>query len=204
MLATRENKMLTDLYFGLGEDHPFCRITPTRLPEVRRSYAWYLRVPDLPGFLRHIAPALERRLAQSLAAGHTGELKLNFYREGLRLAFEGGRLAAIEPWSPEHADDGSAGFPGQTFLQILFGYRSLDALRGAFPTAGAMATTRVPARCALSEAALGLLAVGMIRTCTCTARPVRFRSRRAAACEFAGWKPDRSRGDSHVGNNIHA
>ena len=68
-----------------------------------------------------------------MAAGHTGELKLNFYREGLRLAFEGGRLTAIEPWSPEHADDGSAGFSGQTFLQILFGYRSMDALRSAFP-----------------------------------------------------------------------
>ena len=46
-LAARENKTLADLYFCLGEDHPFCRITPTRLPEVRRVYAWYLRVPDL-------------------------------------------------------------------------------------------------------------------------------------------------------------
>jgi hypothetical protein len=132
-LAVRESKTLTDLFFCLGEDHPFCRITPTRLPEVRRVYAWYLRVPDLLGFLRHIASALERRLAESVAAGHTGELKLNFYREGLRLAFEGGRLAAIDPWAPEHADDGSAGFPGQTFLQTLFGYRSLDAMRSAFP-----------------------------------------------------------------------
>jgi hypothetical protein len=132
-LAARENKTLADLFFCLGEDHPFCRITPTRLPELRRVYAWYLRVPDLPGFLRHIAPALERRLAQSVAAGHTGELKLNFYREGVRLAFEGGRLALIEPWAPGHADDGSAGFPGKTFLQILFGHRSVDALRGAFP-----------------------------------------------------------------------
>jgi hypothetical protein len=132
-LAARANKTLADLYFCLGEDHPFCRITPTRLPEVRRVYAWYLRVPDLRGFLRHITPALERRLAQSVAAGHTGELKLNFYREGLRLAFESGRLASIETWMPEHADDGSAGFAGQTFLQLIFGYRSMDALRSAFP-----------------------------------------------------------------------
>ena len=132
-LAARENKTLADLFFCLGEDHPFCRITPTRLPEVRHVYAWYLRVPDLRGFLRHVTPALERRLAGSVAAGHTGELKLNFYREGLRLAFEGGRLTAIEPWAPEHADDGSAGFAGQTFLQLLFGYRSMEALRGAFP-----------------------------------------------------------------------
>ena len=122
-------------------------------------------MPDLPGFLRHIAPALERRLAQSVAAGHTGELKLNFYREGLRLAFEGGRLAVIEPWMPEHADDGSAGFPGQTFLQILFGHRSMDALRGAFPDCWCDGDdARTPARCALPEAAFGLLAGGMIRT----------------------------------------
>lgn len=132
-LAARGSKTLADIYFCLGEDHPMCRVTPTRLPEARRVYAWYLRMPDLPGFLRHIAPALERRLAGSVAAGHTGELKLNFYRDGLRLAFETGRLAAVEPWTPEHAEDGSAGFAGQTFLQLLFGYRSLDALRGAFP-----------------------------------------------------------------------
>ena len=132
-LAAREGKPLADLFFCLGEDHPICHVTPTRLPEVRRVYAWYLRVPDLAGFLRHIAPALERRLAQSVAAGHTGELRLNFYRTGLRLAFQGGRLAAVESWTPERADDGSAGFPGQTFLQILFGYRSLGALRSAVP-----------------------------------------------------------------------
>jgi Acetyltransferase (GNAT) domain len=132
-LAARESKTLADLYFCLGEDHPICRVTSTRLPEVRRVYAWYLRVPDLLGFLRHITPVLERRLAGSVAAGHTGELKLNFYRNGMRLAFEAGRLAAIEPWEPAHADDGSAGFPGQTFLQLIFGYRSLDTLRNAFP-----------------------------------------------------------------------
>lgn len=132
-VAAREKKALADLFFGFGEDHPFCRVTATRLPEVRRVYAWYLRMPDLLGFLRHITPTLDRRLAGSVAAGHTGELKLNFYRDGLRLAFEAGRLAVIDPWEPAHADDGSAGFPGQTFLQILFGYRSLDALRGAFP-----------------------------------------------------------------------
>ena len=25
-------------------------------------YAWYVRVPDMPAFLRHIAPVLEARL----------------------------------------------------------------------------------------------------------------------------------------------
>ena len=89
-------------------------------------------MPDLPGFLRHVAPALEARLAKSVAAGHTGELKLSFYRDGLRLAFDAGRLTVVEPWMPAHEDGGAAAFPDLTFLQLLFGYRSLDELRGAF------------------------------------------------------------------------
>src|SRR5262245_53374955 len=57
-----------------------------------RPYAWYVRVPDLPRLIRRIAPALERRLAESSSSGYSGELTLNFYRSGLRLAFEQGRL----------------------------------------------------------------------------------------------------------------
>ena len=114
-------------------EHPFFAAAQDRLPQIRRPYAWYLRVADLPGFLRHVAPVLEERLARSIAVGHTGELKLSFYRSGVRLAFEAGRLTAVEPWLPTHDDGGSAAFPGLSFLQLLFGYRSLEELRGAFP-----------------------------------------------------------------------
>lgn len=131
--ASREAKLLSGLYFALGAEHPFCGVTAVRLPEVRRSYAWYLRVPDLSGFLQHIAPALEARLANSVAAGHADELKLNFYRGGLRLVFEGGHLRIVEPWAATNDDWGSAGFPGLSFLQLLFGYRTMDELRAAFP-----------------------------------------------------------------------
>ncbi len=132
-LAARDGKTLTGLFFLLGEEHPFYRVVRERLPEVRRSYAWYLRVPDLPAFVWRIAPALEERLARSVAARHTGELKISFYRDGLRLVFERGRLIAAEPWLPSHDDEGGAAFPGLTFLQIVFGHRSLDELRAAFP-----------------------------------------------------------------------
>jgi hypothetical protein len=74
--------------FWLGEKHPVYEVIPDRLPRVRKPYAWYLRVADLPAFLSHIAPALERRLEGSLLAGHTGELKVTFYNQGLRLVFE--------------------------------------------------------------------------------------------------------------------
>ena len=90
-------------------------------------------MPDLPRFIRLIAPVLERRLADSALAGHSGELTISFYRSGLRLAFETGRLATAEAWRPTVADGGKAAFPGLTFLQLLFGYRQLDELRYAFP-----------------------------------------------------------------------
>jgi hypothetical protein len=119
--------------FWLGEDHPVYHVIPDRLPRVRRPYAWYVRVPDLPGFLRHIRASLEQRLASSPMIGHSGELKITFYRSGLRLVFEGGSLARVEPWKPEPVwGSGDAAFPDLTFLQLLFGYRSLEELKYAF------------------------------------------------------------------------
>ena len=95
-------------------------------------YAWYLRVPDLPGFLNHIKPALEKRLAESIAVGHSREIKISFYRDGLRLVIEKGKLTAIEPWKPTPEDGGVIAFPDLTFLQLLFGYRSYDELDHSF------------------------------------------------------------------------
>ncbi len=97
------------------------------------TYAWYLRVADLPRFLGHVAPALERRLAESAHAGYTGELTLDFYRGGLRLAFERGKLSMIEDWQRPVWGEAKAGFPPLVFLQALFGYRSLHELRGIYP-----------------------------------------------------------------------
>lgn len=119
--------------FWLGSEHPVYQVMKNRLPNVRNPYAWYLRVADLPGFLRHIAPALEKRLADSPYAGHSAEIKITFYKDGVRLVLEDGRFAVIETYKPEPVGGaGDAGFPGLTFLQLLFGYRSLDELRYAF------------------------------------------------------------------------
>ena len=51
----------------------------------------------------------------------------------LRLVLDRGRLATIEEWKPEpDRISGDAGFPGLTFLQLVFGYRSLDELKYAY------------------------------------------------------------------------
>lgn len=131
--AQRDGRPADRLHFWLVQEHPFFAVAQNALSTPLRPYAWYLRVADLPAFLRHIMPVLEDRLARSVAVGHTGELKLSFYRDGLRLVFDAGRLTNIERWQPTHAEDGGAAFPGLTFLQLLFGYRSLAELRAAFP-----------------------------------------------------------------------
>jgi GNAT superfamily N-acetyltransferase len=123
--------------FWLGVEHPSYQVAAHWLPRVAYPYAWYLRVPDLPRFVRTIAPVLERRLAESVLAGHTGELKISFYRDGLRLAFERGKLVAAERWVPPSlAEAGGAKFPGLTFLQLLFGYRAVEELEHAFADVG--------------------------------------------------------------------
>ena len=116
----------------LGAEHPAYRVLRNRLSPVRPTYAWYVRVSDLVDFLQHIAPVLEQRLSRSALAGHTGQSRISFYRHGLRLAFENGRLDSVEPWQPTLQESGDAGFPELTFLQLLFGYRSLEELRYAF------------------------------------------------------------------------
>jgi hypothetical protein len=130
----RGEKPLDAVGMWLGEKHPAYEVVASRLGKTRPPYAWYIRVPDLPAFLRVIAPALEKRLAASHLAGYTGELKITFYRDGLLLGFEQGRLVKAEPYKPSPVGhSGQAAFPGLTFLQLVFCYRSLDELKYAFP-----------------------------------------------------------------------
>jgi hypothetical protein len=130
--AQRDGKTCASFCLLLGAQHPSYEVMGTNLPSVIDPYAWYLRVPDLPRFLNHIRPALEKRLAESIAVGHSREIKISFYRDGLRLVIEKGRLTTIEAWKPSPEEGGMIAFPGLTFLQILFGYRSYDELHQSF------------------------------------------------------------------------
>ncbi len=131
--AKTEAKPFGMVELSLGEEHPAYQAMPVVFSQKRRAYAWFIRVPDLAAFLRHIAPALEARLMNSAFAGHSGELKISFYRSGLLLGLEQGRLTKIEPWRPQpQGHSGDAAFPGLTFLHVLFGHRSLDEVRNMF------------------------------------------------------------------------
>jgi GNAT superfamily N-acetyltransferase len=127
----------SEVVLALGRTHPAYDVLDEKWgARAEHVYAWYVRVADVPGFVRHITPVLEQRLADSILSGYSGELKFNFHRGGLRLKIEQGKFAAIEPWrSPdyEEEDEAQLNCPQLLFLQLLFGYRSVAELRTTFP-----------------------------------------------------------------------
>ncbi len=127
-LKEKEDKHLRGVYFGLSQGHPIYEALGRQLEEQRRPYAWYIRVADLPAFLRHIAPVLEKRLAQSVLAGHSGQCRVNLYRQQFALVFDQGKLTSVEPYEAQKVEDGDIHFPGTTLLQLIFGQASLDEL----------------------------------------------------------------------------
>lgn len=122
----------TTYAFWFGTDHPAYSVFRDRLPRVRKPYAWYIRVPDLPAFLGAIAPALEQHIANSPVVGYSGELTIGFYRTGIRIGFEQGKLTGVSTWQPDSRNPGKAAFPNLTFIQLLFGYRDVDELCQAY------------------------------------------------------------------------
>lgn len=130
--AERDGMPRTSFGLQLGESHPAYEALDDRLPAARKPYAYYIRVPDLPAFLMHIKPALEKRLADSTAACYTGELKIDFYHSGMRILLERGCIAGVEPMKTGPGISTDASFPDLTFLHLVFGHRSFDELRLAF------------------------------------------------------------------------
>lgn len=134
-VTEENNKPFDAIDLMLGRAHPLYTVLDGTLPwKIVPPYAWYLRVADMPAFLHHIAPVLEARLAASNLAGYAGDVKIDFYRGGLRLGFAGGKLSTLAPWrAPAYGDEADAGCPPLVFLQLLFGYRSLAELRAFYP-----------------------------------------------------------------------
>ena len=112
----------------LGADHPLGRLAVAT--ERRPPYAWFIRVPDLAAFVRRVRSVLEARLAASPVANFSGDLRLGFYGDGLRLRFEAGKLADVAN-TPEPNYRVATSFPPLTFLHLLCGHRSLSEIEHA-------------------------------------------------------------------------
>ncbi|MCU1675256.1 MAG: hypothetical protein JWM93_14 [Frankiales bacterium] len=123
---------LTGLELALEREHPLFHVIPADLSRPLKSPPWYLRVPDWTAFLTAVAPALESHLVGSPAEGFTGQLRLDFYRGGLRLTFDAGRITAIEPWAQTDDERADAHFPETSFLRLVAGWRRFGELADSF------------------------------------------------------------------------
>lgn len=130
-IAGAQNNKCMGCRLSLNSDHPAGLVMRERLPR-RVQYAWYLRVPDLVNFLKMITPALEKHLANSNCAGHTGDLRIGDYARVLVLSFTRGKITAITSQPQSDSSDCDVAFPMLSFLHVLFGHRSLSDLEYIF------------------------------------------------------------------------
>ncbi len=130
--GNRQNQELENLMLELGRAHPaYPALLGNKIYEYG-PYGLYVRIPDLVAFLRHVQPALEKNLVGTVADGYNGELKVSFYRSGVQLKFNGGKITDISNWSPDSVEAGDARFPDLTFLQLLCGRCRFNELKTNF------------------------------------------------------------------------
>jgi hypothetical protein len=127
----------SEILWNFGRQHPlYALLGNTLAPRQEQPYAWYIRVPDLVKFLQHVTPVLDERLAHSVYANYSGEVRFDLYRSGFALRIERGRLVGIDPWRPPPYDDqATLGCPPLVFLQVVLGYRSMEELNAFYPDA---------------------------------------------------------------------
>jgi hypothetical protein len=145
------NPETTGVQFILGRAHPVHNVLPKGAVRKEPPYAWYIRVPDLVAFLRHIQPALEKHLIGTVAEGYTGALKVSFYRSGIHLKFDQGSLKEIADWTPEDIEAGDAQFSELTFLQLLCGRCRTAELTSSFVDCWANDTAAILLDCLFPE-----------------------------------------------------
>ncbi|KAI8580339.1 hypothetical protein K450DRAFT_238048 [Umbelopsis ramanniana AG] len=134
---------IKSLAWYMSQWHPVVEAIPPTMRNFARlrfeSLSYYVRVPDLAKFLQHILPALNRRLEQSLTHNnYTGVVKISNYTPrypGVELKFEKGVIVDIAQYikKDQSKDASVAFFPPHSFLQVLFGKRSIKELMSFLP-----------------------------------------------------------------------
>ena len=112
----------------LPDAHPALAAYPLAFGAASRHADIAARIPDPAGFLRRVAPALERSLATSALAGWSGELTLSTITDGVRLVFRAGTLSEVERWEAARPDEARARLMPGRFEALIFGYRSPAAI----------------------------------------------------------------------------
>jgi len=92
-----EGKIKAEMFeFSFGQSHPIYRIYNEPLGPEKKPYAWYVRVGDMAKLLNHLSPLFEKRLADSELRGWSGDARISFYKDGVSMSFESGKLKSVE------------------------------------------------------------------------------------------------------------
>lgn len=136
--AGTSHGQFSDIALMLGTDHPM--YLDSDWPTITtRPHAWYIRVVDIVAFICAVTPTLNLRMSASDLRDYTGEVKVSFGDTGIRISLSDGIIKTVGPWGPTKENRWSnqrqfdAIFPGLTFLQLIFGFRSAEDLEYAFP-----------------------------------------------------------------------
>lgn len=115
--------------FEFGSEHPALNMFDTQFGSEKNSYSWVVRVPDVAALVSHLTPVIEKRLADSDLRGWSGDLKISFYRSGLEMVFDDGKLTTAKNTGPIEGHEAHAHYPDLTFTKALFGQHSFTQLR---------------------------------------------------------------------------
>lgn len=125
---------LESLSLVLGAAHPSYAFLADIPQRAMPATMGYIRLVDLAGFIRQIAPLLEERIAQSNICGYTRVVRIELYyrKEGLVLTFDKGKLVnvcsqQIEGYQLE-CERAEIEMPEADFTSLLLGQASVDEL----------------------------------------------------------------------------
>jgi hypothetical protein len=112
-------------------DSPTGRVASPLRPDPAPPESIYIRANDPVLAFQALRPELERRLAASSSAGLSRAIELGFYRFGIRLDVDAGRIVRIERLPGDQ--DPAIGIPPEVLPLLLFGYRDVDAIADLYP-----------------------------------------------------------------------
>ncbi|KAG2176500.1 hypothetical protein INT43_005740 [Umbelopsis isabellina] len=131
------------LAFYCSQWHPTVEALPSdmrlqcKIPYEGTHY--YVRVPNLAAFIKHILPALNQRLKKSLThKKYSGTIRVSNYTPrypGFELKIERGVIVEVNSYikADQQRDETVAYYPPYAFLQSLFGSQSIEELRSVLP-----------------------------------------------------------------------
>lgn len=94
------------------------------------KYAWQIHIPDMPRFIKKIAPVLEKRIANSPFAGFTEDILLNLHIDTISIGFSNGKITKVESQGPS---GGPMAIPPRAATAMVLGYRSREELKPHWP-----------------------------------------------------------------------